>query len=671
MAYTYEQLLKMGATSGPVSSSVPEKKSYTYDELIKLGAKPEQNIVKQTPLQKAIAPGQEVNTVKAFQESPGGKVLSAITTSERAFGKTLGDALAYNLYGTEIDENNKRLLNSGTTLIDLAMKTKDPIRRDNLIKQAKQAFEMSGNSWEEILPSIQKSTKQILGEAGGVALDVLLAGTYSKVAQTGKMFKATPEIISTASQIPKTFSQGLKKGVIQTGKTMLEGGAAGYGFDITQGLQAGESNKEAFTPGLGTALGSLAPLAFPLVKGGVSLIKGAKGVLNPSLEESILKSIKPSFGSKTVTQTDRYMNDAATAIETINERKPTLIGADGIEVVRNPETRAELATAIDQTKKSIFTEYDALAKAAGEQGAKFNAEPIVAQLTDVTTNLKYPPAVRDYAKAMIQEIKELQGASPEIIQERIKDLNSSLGSFFNGRTSKASAQVDASIAAAMREQQDKMINELTGANYQALKKKYGALSTIEKDVARQVNNELRKNQVGLADFTDIFTGGDIMKGIVTLDPAALVKGLTGKALKEFYQYLNSGDRYIKEMFKQAEKNASKIPKGSGATSPKTVNGILTVPTDYLKSLKRQGGHRTKEQIEQLRKEIIKDGINRPIEIIKNEEGRISINNGLHRLDITEELGKNAPIEVFIEKNNKIIKLSPIDALKVIENLNKK
>lgn len=279
-----------------------------------------------------------------------------------------------------------------------------------------------------------------------------------------------------------------------------------------------------------------------------------------ALDEAITKGIKPKMRG-TAAQTERFRTKAKQAFVVINEKRTSFTDDAGISVQRNPTNRSEMLDAIGQSKKQVFSEYDSLAKESGLTGARIDIEKIVTSLEKVTNDLSFSPEIRNYANTLIPAISELQGASPSVIQARIQDFNNSLGSFYEGRVSKGRAQLDASVANLLRVGLDKQINSLTGANYQALKNQYGALSTIERDVARQVAVEARKADKGLIDFTDIFTGGDLLFGLVGANPAMIAKGLTGRALKEYFKYINNPNRYIKKVFDALEQSDIKpIPR---------------------------------------------------------------------------------------------------------------
>lgn len=269
------------------------------------------------------------------------------------------------------------------------------------------------------------------------------------------------------------------------------------------------------------------------------------------LAEAIDKSIKPSVSSvKTPAVRARYYQKANEAFHVINENKPTF---EGEVVARNPKTQAETLEAIHQSKQKIFKEYDNLAEQSGRYGARYNPKPVLSELEKYSLDIGNSPEARGYALHQIQSLKELEGALPSQVQKRIADYNSSLEGFYLGRVDKAKARVDASIANKMREQLDDMVRNTTGGEYQIVKNDYGALSSIEKDLARQVANQARKQHKGFFDITDVFTGGDITSGILTMNPGLVIRGVAGKVIKNRIKFLNNPDRFIQKAFEAVER----------------------------------------------------------------------------------------------------------------------
>ena len=117
------------------------------------------------------------------------------------------------------------------------------------------------------------------------------------------------------------------------------------------------------------------------------------------------------------------------------------------------------------------------------------------------------------------------------------------------------------------------------------------------------------------------------------------KKIINKLKKENKEENNYGlsEELIKEIQNKTYKNFENI------------EDVEMYETNKLIKFKELGGYRTKEQLENLKNEIIKKGIEKPIEIIKEDNDKIKIRNGNHRLDIAKKIGlEKVPIK-YIKK----------------------
>ena len=95
-----------------------------------------------------------------------------------------------------------------------------------------------------------------------------------------------------------------------------------------------------------------------------------------------------------------------------------------------------------------------------------------------------------------------------------------------------------------------------------------------------------------------------------------------------------------------------------------VGEVKNVPTEEVLKLKTDGGYRDKQQMESLRKDIQENGIKNPIELFKNKDGSIEIENGNHRLQIAKELGiEEVPVKFVESWDNIGIKNTDNDRVK--------
>jgi len=309
---------------------------------------------------------------------------------------------------------------------------------------------------------------------------------------------------------------------------------------------------------------------------GQDVAQGLKNVLNPSEEavqskvQSLFqKSIKPT-SKKTLALGEKYENDTLEALKTIQRNKDTLNIEDmtgELVVGRSPQSINELAQAVDQTKKTVFSQYDSLAKQAGKEGAFIDAQQIANEVEQVAKNKALQitnPELIKYANDWSERLRGFGSLDPETTQAVIQNLNNNLQAFYRNPTYDAATKVaiDAGIANNFRQALDKTIETATGKEYQALKKQYGALKAIENDVTRAAMREGRKNTKGLLDYTDIFTGGQMVGGILSLNPAMFTKGAVERGIKEYIKFINDPNRAVKNIFDQLEKTTSTefVPK---------------------------------------------------------------------------------------------------------------
>lgn len=274
------------------------------------------------------------------------------------------------------------------------------------------------------------------------------------------------------------------------------------------------------------------------------------------------KGVKPLLPSRTTpAKTRAYREDVVSAVKTIRDNKAGLAFNDevgGLIKGQTPKTLQELTDAVEQTKKTIFTQYDALAKQAGKAGVGVETSPIVSELNSVignkALNLTNPRAVQ-YAQDIQTRYSQAGKLDAVTVQEVIQNYNKSLEAFYRNPTydNASHAAIDALVANRLRVALDEGITGLTGTEYAALKAQYGSLKTIERDVIKASLRDARKNVKGLIDFTDIFSGGQVVSGILNLNPASVASGLTQKAIATWIKYLNDPNRAIEQMFNAADK----------------------------------------------------------------------------------------------------------------------
>lgn len=339
----------------------------------------------------------------------------------------------------------------------------------------------------------------------------------------------------------------------------LVGSALETGLNVLPGGAAEETAAK-------TALKDTIPSTIGTTK---QVLEQAKNTFTPSpetLESGILKDysqgVKPSIvGKNTPEKVANYNESVSGAVKSIQENSPNLkFTTDEGDVItgQTPKTIQQFADSIEQTKKSIFEQYDALAKEAGEAGGQIKAEPIASELTPIIENkalqFTHPEAV-DYAKSLQDKLIKSGNFDAQTAQDIIQNYNESLKNFYRNPTyeNTSRAAIDSLVANNFRKELDKTISGLTGKQYQALKTKYAQLKTIEQDVLKASLREARKVPKSLIDFTDVISGSNLVTGLLTLNPATIAHGAFSKAITEFYKHLNSPNTAVKNLFKKSEK----------------------------------------------------------------------------------------------------------------------
>lgn len=322
---------------------------------------------------------------------------------------------------------------------------------------------------------------------------------------------------------------------------------------------------------LGTGKAVSAPLAKEVRAIGQDIGQASKLALTPTEQavqtkvvDLFQKAIKPT-AKKTQGQLEQYTTDTLGALKTIknNADKLNIQDATGELITgRAPQTVNELGQALDQTKNIVFKQYDDLAKKAGTAGAIIDAKPIANEVEKVALNKALQltnPEVIAYAKNWGKRLRDMDVLDTETSQAVIQNLNSSLQTFYRNPTYDAASKVviDAGVANSFRKALDKAVETATGQQYQAIKNQYKALKTIENDVVRAVARDARKNVKGLLDYSDMFTSGQMLTGLLSLNPAMFTKGAVERGFKEWIKTLNDPNRAIKNIFDQLGKETVK------------------------------------------------------------------------------------------------------------------
>lgn len=221
------------------------------------------------------AESKKFNSFTGIAKETGKNIVKNLFSSEISIGETLGQSLATGKVAEDLTAANET---NNTTKVNLIkqIRANKVIGKDNtrLIDAYNSLVGQDEPKVEDIVPNITKTNLQVAGDLGGVALDVLSAGSYGKATKGAKSFKllkteAKPLVVEAVTE--STPVKGLF--AKETAKKVATGGVTGYGYDVVQNAKEGKTGGSLFVPGFGTAIG----VGVPIAEGAItSTVKGFK-----------------------------------------------------------------------------------------------------------------------------------------------------------------------------------------------------------------------------------------------------------------------------------------------------------------------------------------------------------------------------------------------------------
>lgn len=300
-------------------------------------------------------------------------------------------------------------------------------------------------------------------------------------------------------------------------------------------------------------------------------------------EEYISKSIKPTVKWKQSEKAyQKFMDDTLDTVDYMQKNKEKLRfnNANGEAVTdRLPETMAETREAIGNLKKSVYDEYNGIAKQAGDAGATVDMNPVISKLKELSKDKVMNitnPWIKNTIKGYLEAYKKFadKWLSIEDAQKVTQWLNQELSAFFKNPNMNdvSSSAIKAQINNIIKDSINTSINNVldnwiskgwsNAWEYQKLKQMYWKMLTVEDELSKRALVEARKNAKWLSEWImDAFAGGEITDALLTLDPVKLAKWWIMKGITSYYKHLNSPDTQIKKLFKLVDdynvKNAKK------------------------------------------------------------------------------------------------------------------
>ena len=340
----------------------------------------------------------------------------------------------------------------------------------------------------------------------------------------------------------------------RVGMGALTGGLAGATQPVTGGNFAAEKAKQI---GAGAAGGGILSGVV-----GSTLGKAIAGNSPQQIESALSKTfrrvVKPGrAGRASASQLEAQDRQILSAVDSIIADKPNLNFTDEsgrVVTGQLPRSIRQFSDAIDQQKKRIFQQYDQMAQKAGRAGIMIDLTPTVTALRMAAAKPEVEhlhPSVAADLNALADRF-ETQGAYPaEVAQDIVQNLNATLRGFYKNPTQEIISGGSAlgNITPTLRKSLDESIAKYAGPGYQALRNQYGSLRSVEKDVAAAFQREVNKIPGGLGQlFSDIAASEEALRGVITLNPQALLRAGGIKAAQMLMRHINSPNRAITRMF---------------------------------------------------------------------------------------------------------------------------
>ena len=291
----------------------------------------------------------------------------------------------------------------------------------------------------------------------------------------------------------------------------------------------------------------------------------------------IEKSIKPTVKGK-ANQADynKFIDDTLDVVDYMDKNRWILQYTDDAweQVVwKLPTNLRETSEALGNMKKTLYDQYNNIAKMAWDKWARVNMNKAFDQLDDlskdVSQNIANPQTkqiVESFKNKLLEYTDDAGTIAIEDAQKLTQDFNKQLTAFFRNPNmndvSKNSiiSQLNKWTKDAINESIDDVLNQWiknwssASQQYQALKWMYGKIKTIEDEVAKRALVEWRKNLKWLSPtLLDAFAWWEATEALLTMNPWKLGKAAVMKFIGKYYKYLNDPNTQINNLFQLVQK----------------------------------------------------------------------------------------------------------------------
>ncbi len=290
--------------------------------------------------------------------------------------------------------------------------------------------------------------------------------------------------------------------------------------------------------------------------------------IDATIQQQWDKAVRPGVGVKrTQAQINQYTDNVNLAVKELAANKDNLnlstMEGERMPVGSLPDSLWTASQANGQMMEKLFSSWDNLKKITGGKGVTISSEPMAQALEsiagDKVMRTQYPQTAA-FAESLAARMRT---QLPEITMEQAQQMSQQWNNELQGYQRNAQPNDIANgtaIAAAnnvlKKTLSDAIQGETDSPIYSELKRSYAAQKAIEADLNRRVAVFSRQNPKGLIDYTDIFSAGDALHALASLNPAYMASAAGKFAIKNWIKSLNNPDNMIKSMFKAVDSHVT-------------------------------------------------------------------------------------------------------------------
>ncbi len=398
----------------------------------------------------------------------------------------------------------------------------------------------------------------VVMQAGEAAYKKFVPDSWQKnIEGWGKELLDTPPVNADESLGQSVdYAPGRAVKTLAEGYGLLKKAAPG-GMEIAESI----GNIVAATPmlkGVGKYAEVVGQAGEEVGKAGMNLAKDVySGIVRVAPEEvdaairsevkrGFAKGIKPTIvGKGDAAKTEKFYDKATVATKDIIAANPEAI----------PATVEEFSQNVRTVKKDLWEKASTMAREAGEEGARVPVTVLREELQSVIDAPNVRTTEKRAAKKLLNEIKDYDNLiDPPTAEDLIASFNADTKGFWkNPDWNKAGdALMTERAANILRKATDETVEAYQGPGWQDFRNRYGAQTAIEKGVTDRANVHARANVKGFFDLTDVFTTGEFVAGLATMNPVTMAKAAAMYSAKKFIKSQNNVDNIVRKMFKNTK-----------------------------------------------------------------------------------------------------------------------